>query len=83
MRVGIKSVQRTPILSSTFESSVAGLHFVGISAANSFGPAMRFAFGARFASERLAATLKKSESRSRVSVPVAQPVTLKDPSQTA
>lgn len=76
IRAGIKSVQRTPILSSTFESSVAGLHFVGIAAANSFGPVMRFAFGARFAAERLTALLKKSESRSRVSVPVAEPATL-------
>jgi Pyridine nucleotide-disulphide oxidoreductase len=76
IRAEIKSVQRTPILSSTFESSVAGLHFVGVAAANSFGPVMRFAFGARFAAERLAALLKKSESRSRVSVPVAEPATL-------
>ncbi len=76
IRSEIKSVQRTPILSSTFESSVAGLHFVGVAAANSFGPVMRFAFGARFAAERLTALLKKSESRSRVSVPVAEPAAL-------
>jgi len=76
IRAGIKSVHRTPILSSTFESSVPGLHFVGIAAANSFGPVMRFAFGAGFAAERLTALLKKSESRSRVSVPVAEPATL-------
>ena len=76
IRAEIKSVQRTPILSSTFESSVAGLHFVGVAAANSFGPVMRFAFGARFAAERLTSMLKKSESRSRVSVPVAEPAAL-------
>jgi hypothetical protein len=55
---------------------VPGLHFVGIAAANSFGPVMRFAFGAGFAAERLTALLKKSKSRSRVSVPVAEPAAL-------
>ena len=53
----IKCVNDTPILSSRFESSVKGLFFVGPAAANSFGPLMRFAFGARFASRRLAQAL--------------------------
>ena len=49
-----------PALSSTCESSVPGLYFVGISAANSFGPVMRFAFGADFAARTVARALAKS-----------------------
>ena len=54
IRAQITSVDRTPVLSSNFESSVSGLYFVGVSAANSFGPLLRFAFGAKFAARRLA-----------------------------
>jgi thioredoxin reductase len=54
---GLKSVDNTPVLSSSMESSVPGLYFVGAIAANSFGPVMRFAFGARFAANRLARAL--------------------------
>jgi thioredoxin reductase len=53
LRASIRSVEDTPILSSRFESSVAGLYFVGPIAANSFGPVMRFGFGAKYASRRL------------------------------
>jgi thioredoxin reductase len=51
---GIRAVDYIPVLSANFESSFPGLYFVGASAANSFGPLMRFAFGARFAADRLA-----------------------------
>jgi len=44
----------SPILSPRFESSVRGLYFVGATAANSFGPVLRFACGAEFAARRLA-----------------------------
>ena len=46
-----------PALSRHFESSVPGLYFVGAAAANSFGPLLRFAYGARFAANRVAARL--------------------------
>lgn len=49
----ISSLADTPVLSSHFQSSVAGLYFVGPIAANSFGPLMRFAFGANYAARRL------------------------------
>ena len=61
----IRSVEHTPVLSSNFQSSVPGLYFVGTSAANTFGPLLRFAFGARFTAERLSRHLAKSASRSR------------------
>jgi len=41
---------QAPVLSRHFESSVKGLFFTGPIAANSFGPLMRFAFGAKFSS---------------------------------
>jgi thioredoxin reductase len=59
----IATVANTPVLSSTFESSIDKLYFVGITAANTFGPVLRFAYGAGFASRRLAAHLSKSVSR--------------------
>jgi cation diffusion facilitator CzcD-associated flavoprotein CzcO len=49
-----------PTLSRHFESSVPGLYFIGAAAANSFGPLLRFAYGARFAARRLAARLARS-----------------------
>jgi thioredoxin reductase len=52
-----------PELSSTFESSAPGLHLVGIAAANSFGPVMRFAFGAGFAARTVSSTLARAAAR--------------------
>jgi lysine/ornithine N-monooxygenase len=51
------TAEEAPVLNRHFESSVSGLYFVGASAANSFGPLLRFAYGARFAAERVAARL--------------------------
>ena len=59
----IDSVENTPKLSSMFESSVPGLYFVGACSANTFGPLMRFAFGAKFTARRLAGHLAKNASR--------------------
>jgi hypothetical protein len=42
---------------------VPGLYFVGIAAANSFGPVMRFAFGADFAARTVTRALTKSLSQ--------------------
>jgi putative flavoprotein involved in K+ transport len=50
----INMVEQTPILSSDFQSSVPGLYFVGVTAANSFGPVLRFACGSEFAARHLA-----------------------------
>ena len=62
---GLATVENTPILSATMESSVPGLYFVGAATANSFGPVMRFAFGARFAAPHLARSLAKVLSRQK------------------
>jgi hypothetical protein len=50
----IRTVAGSPVLNDRFESSVPGLHFVGLAAANTFGPVQRFAYGAKFAARRLA-----------------------------
>jgi len=47
-----------PALSAGFESSVAGLHFIGASAVASFGPLLRFIAGAGFAARRVAQTVR-------------------------
>jgi thioredoxin reductase len=53
LRARIGTAGGAPILSRQFESSVPGLYFVGVAAANSFGPLLRFAFGADYAARRL------------------------------
>lgn len=53
----ITTVIGTPLLDHSFQSSVPGLHFVGYPAGLSFGPVMRFVFGADFAARRVARRL--------------------------
>jgi hypothetical protein len=53
----LRSVADTPVLNTNFESSVPGLHIVGLASANCFGPLARFAFGARFTARRLSRSL--------------------------
>ena len=74
IRSQLKKVDGTPVLSSTFESSLTGLYFVGVAAANSFGPVMRFAFGAGFAARTLTRTMLKSVSRAPATGPVRKAV---------
>ena len=54
LREAVQVLEGAPILSPHFESSVPGLYFVGPAAVHSFGPVMRFAAGAKFASRRIA-----------------------------
>lgn len=54
----------SPVLSRHFESSVAGLYFVGLAAADSFGPMLRFAYGAKYTARRLARHLAHPIHRS-------------------
>jgi lysine/ornithine N-monooxygenase len=46
-----------PRLTGSFESSVPGLFFIGLSAAGTFGPLMRFVCGAGFAARQVSARL--------------------------
>jgi len=70
IRSEVKTVGGSPVLSASFESSVPGLYFVGVAAANSFGPVMRFAFGAGFAARTLTKTMVRSASREKAVIPV-------------
>jgi cation diffusion facilitator CzcD-associated flavoprotein CzcO len=78
IRSKVKAVDGTPVLSTNFESSVPGLYFVGVASANSFGPVMRFAFGAGFAARRLAETMTKSLSLGRAFGAARRVVAVKD-----
>ncbi|MGZ3338931.1 MAG: NAD(P)/FAD-dependent oxidoreductase [Reyranella sp.] len=57
LREAVQILEGAPILSAHFESSVPGLYFVGPAAVHSFGPVMRFAAGAKFASRRVSSHL--------------------------
>jgi len=70
IRSKLNTLGGTPALSSTCESSVPGIYFVGIAAANSFGPVMRFAFGADFAARTVTKALARSGVRKAELVPV-------------
>jgi hypothetical protein len=50
---GIGSVRGFPVLSKTMESSIPRLHFVGVAAADTFGPLMRFVSGTGYCSRNL------------------------------
>jgi pyruvate/2-oxoglutarate dehydrogenase complex dihydrolipoamide dehydrogenase (E3) component len=54
LRTSLRQVMDTPVLDRNFGSSVRGLHFAGPLSANSFGPLVRFAYGAQFTARRLA-----------------------------
>ncbi len=43
-----------PVLNGSFESTVPGLYFAGLSTAATFGPSMRFVCGTQFAAPRIA-----------------------------
>jgi hypothetical protein len=72
LRSQIKTVDGSPALSSSFESSQPGIYFVGVAAAVSFGPVMRFAFGAGFAARRIAQTMTKALAQAPASALVAK-----------
>lgn len=57
---GLRTVGASPSLSRSFESSVPGLYFLGLPAAVSFGPLMRFMYGDAFASRRLVRALREA-----------------------
>jgi cation diffusion facilitator CzcD-associated flavoprotein CzcO len=68
LRSGMKRADQSPQLSPHFESSIPGLYFIGTTAANSFGPMLRFAYGAGFAARRLTPHLQRVSVRSGVAM---------------
>jgi FAD-dependent urate hydroxylase len=69
LRNRLTTVGGAPALSSSFESSVPGLYFVGMAAANSFGPVMRFVCGTGFAAGRASRHLAASRRRQPRRIP--------------
>jgi thioredoxin reductase len=66
IRSRIHSINYTPALNRQFESSVPGLYFTGLLAANSFGPMLRFAYGADYVARRLTQELRRVIARTQV-----------------
>ena len=64
--LSIRSVEQAPVLSRHFESSIPGLYFVGAAAANTFGPLLRFAYGAKFTAPRISSHLARVARRGLV-----------------
>jgi hypothetical protein len=56
---GLRGSYGPPELGAGFESSVPGLHIVGLASAATFGPSMRFVFGSAFAARTVAARLPR------------------------
>ena len=52
-----------PVLTSGFCSSVPGLHFIGATAARSFGPLLYFVTGTEFASRELTSYISRHRNR--------------------
>lgn len=69
LRAQIDTVENAPVLGKHFESTVPGLYFVGVASAYSFGPVMRFAFGADYTARRLVPHLAKTAVAEPVSTP--------------
>lgn len=59
LRRAVRWENGSPALSRAFESSVRGLHFVGVASARCFGPVMRFVDGAQVTAPRLAEHLAR------------------------
>lgn len=55
-----------PVLNDHFESSVAGLYFIGLSSLRAFGPLYRFVVGAKSSGERVAAAVARRVAKVRV-----------------
>ncbi len=66
---GVRVVGGYPVLRRGFESSVPGLHFIGATAAWTYGPLMRFVAGTPFAAAELTRYLRSRERRPRRPAP--------------
>lgn len=58
-------IGNAPRLSVNFESSIQGLYFVGHASTRTFGPVMRFVFGADFTARRISRHLANAALRQR------------------
>ena len=59
----VRQLDGYPDLGSGFRSSVPGLHFIGATAARSFGPLLYFVTGTEFSSQELTTCISKSRMK--------------------
>ena len=57
LRAGVQTVASTPVAGKDYQSSVPGLYFMGPAVAPTFGPVMRFVYGADHAARAIAPAL--------------------------
>jgi thioredoxin reductase len=69
LRSAVRTVKGGPVLSSDYESSVAGLYFIGPASLNSFGPVVRFVLGSSHSSRRLTDHFSRTLSGRQSSFP--------------
>jgi cation diffusion facilitator CzcD-associated flavoprotein CzcO len=62
----VRTERESPVLSSYFESAVPGLYFTGLASAPTFGPAMRFLYGADFTARRISRHFSAGQFRRSV-----------------
>jgi hypothetical protein len=67
------AADQSPALSANFESTVPGLYFIGVSAAASFGPMMRFAYGAAYTARRVTRDLVRKVHAKAITLPGPAP----------
>jgi len=67
------AADHSPALSAHFESTVPGLYFIGVSAAASFGPMMRFAYGSAYTAKRVARDLVRKTRTKSITLPGPAP----------
>jgi hypothetical protein len=65
LQAHIRKIGGSPVLSANYETSMAGLYFIGPASADSFGPVTRFVFGAKHPSRRLTRHLSATVSDAR------------------
>jgi hypothetical protein len=63
IRAKLRTVAGSPVVGRGYESSVAGLHFVGPAVAPTFGPVMRFVFGSAHAAPSVTRPLISASGR--------------------
>ena len=68
LREQIRTENESPLLDANFRTSVPGLHMIGLASANCFGPAQRFAVGAKFATRHLGRYLARRAQRNTAPV---------------
>jgi lysine/ornithine N-monooxygenase len=63
LKSSLRCVAGSPLLNASFESSVPGLYFSGLTAAATFGPLLRFVHGAAFAATRIGSAVPNRRRR--------------------